>query len=135
MKLRIHDNSIRLRLTRSEVARFSTEGRIEAALKFGPDASQRLAYSLEAIPGISSMCIHGSAERLMICVPSAMARQWTETDRVAIAAKQSMDGQGELDILVEKEFRRLHGARFNSDLYPNPLESSLAGHEHEKMKV
>ncbi|HLG97268.1 MAG TPA: hypothetical protein VKX49_13235 [Bryobacteraceae bacterium] len=30
MKLRIHDNSIRIRLTRSEVARFTAESRIEA---------------------------------------------------------------------------------------------------------
>ena len=81
------------------------------------------------------MCIHGSAERLMICVPAAIAQDWTGTDRVAIAAKQSMDSQGEIDILVEKEFRRLHGAKFNPDLYPNPLESSLPEHEREKMKV
>jgi hypothetical protein len=124
MKLRIHDNSIRLRLTRSEIERFVAEGRIEAALKFGPDASQRLTYSLEVIPGISSMCLHGSAERLMICVPSAIAQDWTGTNRVAIAAKQSVDSQGEIEILVEKEFRQLHGAKFNPDLYPNPLENT-----------
>lgn len=135
MKLRIHNNSIRLRLTRSEVARFTAEGRIEAALKFGPDASQRLIYSLEAVPGITSMSAYGSAEHLRICVPSAAAQEWTATERVAIAAKQTIDGQGELDILVEKEFRRLHGAKFNPDLYPNPLESSLAERGREKMKV
>jgi len=135
MKLRIHDNSVRLRLTRSEVARFTAEGRIEATLQFGPGPSQRLTYGLEASPGITCMCVSGSAEHLTIRIPSDVVREWTGTERVAIAAKQSVDGQGELDILVEKEFRRLHGAKFNPDLYPNPLESSLAEHGGEKMKV
>ena len=129
MKLRIHNNSIRLRLTRSEVARFTADGRIEAALRFGPDPSQRLIYSLEAVPGIASISAYGSAEHLRICVPCAIAQEWTGTERVAIAAKQSMGGQGELNILVEKEFRRLHGAKFNPDLYPNPLEKSVAEHQ------
>ena len=135
LKLRFHDNSIRLRLTRSEVARFTTEGRVEAVLKFGPDSSQRVIYSLEAVPGLTSMSVYGSAEYLRICVPSAIAQEWTGTDRIAISARQSVDSQEELDILVEKEFRQLHGAKFNPDLYPNPLESSLAGQGRGKMKV
>ncbi len=135
MKLRIHGNSIRLRLTRSEVARFTAEGRVEASLKFGPDASQRLVYSLEAVSEITELCVHGSAERLMICVPSAIAQEWSHSDRVGVSARQRLDGQSELEVLVEKEFRRLHGAKFNPDLYPNPLENSLAEHGHETMKV
>jgi len=32
-------------------------------------------------------------------------------------------GEGKrLSVLVEKEFRRLHGANNDPDLYPNPLE-------------
>jgi len=135
MKLRIHGNSIRLRLTRSEVARFTAEGKIEAALKFGPEASQRLIYSLEAVPGITLMSAYGSAEHLRICVPCAVAQEWAGTERIAMAAKQSVDSQAELDILVEKEFRRLHGAKFNPDLYPNPLEKTLAEPGSGRMKV
>jgi len=128
MKLRIHDNSIRLRLTRSEVARFMTEGRIESTLQFGPDPSQRLTYGLEAVPDIAALAVSGLAKRLIIQVPAAMAREWTGTERVGIGAQQSIDGQGQVEILVEKEFRRLHGAKNNRDLYPNPLESTLTEH-------
>ncbi|HYL37680.1 MAG TPA: hypothetical protein VEV17_17325 [Bryobacteraceae bacterium] len=126
MKLRIHDNSIRLRLTRSEVTGFAANGRIEGTLQFGPEASQRLTYGLEAVPGIKGICVRGSAEHLMIQVPSVLAREWTATERVAIDGQQSIDGQGTIEILVEKEFRRLHGSKFNPDLYPNPLEVTSA---------
>lgn len=128
MKLSIHDNSIRLRLTRSEVARFSAAGRIEATLQFGRDASQRLTYGLETGPGAAGVSLTGSAQHLIIRVPQAIAGEWTGTDRVGISAQHFIDGQGPLEILVEKEFRRLHGAKNNPDLYPNPLESQLAEH-------
>ena len=128
MKLRIHDNSIRLRLTRSEVARFSTAGRIEATLQFGPDPSQWLTYGLEAVPGAERIGVTGSAQHLIIRIPSAMAREWTGTERVSIAAQYSVHGLGPIELLVEKEFRRLHGANRNPDLYPNPLEQQLAEH-------
>lgn len=55
-----------------------------------------------------------------------MAREWTGTERVGIAAQQSINSHASVEILVEKEFRRLHGAKYNPDLYPNPLESTAA---------
>ena len=127
MKLRIHDNSIRLRLTRSEVGRFSAEGKIEASLQFGPGDGQRITYGLESSAGAAPLCVTGSTERLMIRVPPEIALDWTGTDRIAISGEQSAGNQACVSILVEKEFRRLHGAKNNPDLYPNPLEATLAG--------
>ena len=126
MKLRIHGNSIRLRLTRSEVARFTETGKIEATLQFGPGAAQRMTYGLETDPGISGLRASGSAEHLIIRVATEIAKEWTSTDRVAISDEQSANGAAAVSILVEKEFRRLHGAKYNPDLYPNPLEETLA---------
>ena len=75
---------------------------------------------------MTALCVSGSAERLIIRVPAAMAREWTGTERVGIAAQQSIKSHASVEILVEKEFRRLHGAKYNPDLYPNPLESTAA---------
>jgi hypothetical protein len=121
MKLRIHDNSIRLRLTRSEVARFAAEGAIESVFEFGPGSKQRLRYALEA-SATPSVQVCASDGRIAIQVPRVIAREWWEGDRVGISARQPLSGDKQLDILVEKEFRRLHGAKFDPDLYPNPLE-------------
>jgi hypothetical protein len=115
MKLRVHGDSIRLRLTRSEVSRFASDGKIEEASPF-------LTYGLEVAPGLAAIAARGSGSRITLLLPAVLAKEWTETDRVAIAGEQRLDSQRQLSILIEKEFRKLHGAKFDPDLYPNPLE-------------
>jgi hypothetical protein len=63
----------------------------------------------------------------VILVPCAQAREWTDTARVAVDGTAPSTTGGELKILVEKEFRRLHAASDDPDLYPNPLEGRPAG--------
>lgn len=126
MKLRIHDNSIRLRLTRSEIACFASAGAIESTIEFGPAADQQMRYRLESSPDISELGVRFKDHQLTILMPSAEANEWTTGDRVGVRGSHSLNGEKLLEILVEKEFRRLHGAKANPDLYPNPLESSLA---------
>ena len=48
MKLRILDDSLRLRLSQGELERLRTLGRVEAAIGFGPGPSQQLVYALTA---------------------------------------------------------------------------------------
>jgi len=128
MKLRIHDNSIRLRLTRSEVARFMNSGAIESTIEFGPDADQRMRYGLESSPDVAGLEVRFGDHRLRILMPVVTAKEWAGGDRVAVAGSQPVKGENLLEILVEKEFHRLHGAKADPDLYPNPLESSLKQH-------
>jgi hypothetical protein len=123
MKLRIHDNSIRLRLTRSEVSRFASAGAIESAVEFGPAVDQRMRYGLESSLEVSGLEVRFVDQRLRILLPAAMAKEWTAGDQVGVDGQQSLSAGRQLDILVEKEFRRLHGAKFDPDLYPNPLEA------------
>ena len=58
MKLRIHGNSLRLRLSQSEVAQFSKTGFVEDSIQFAPGAS--FAYALESLSSTqraaSSLC-------------------------------------------------------------------------------
>ena len=128
MKLRIHGNSIRLRLTRSEVARFVSARCIESAIEFGPAADQRMRYGLEYSSEVTGLEVRFGDHQLRILMPAAAAAEWAEGERVGIAGRQSLSSETALEILVEKEFRRLHGAKPNPDLYPNPLEAALAQH-------
>jgi hypothetical protein len=52
MKIRMRGNSVRLRLTRGEVARLAAVGRVEEATEFGLGPEARLIYSLasSAVP-------------------------------------------------------------------------------------
>ena len=129
MKLRIHENSIRLRLNRKEVAQFAANARLEQALEWGSGPQDRLVYGLEASESASEVTVRCSGQSIVIILPAALAQTWTSSDRVEVAADVSV-AEKHLSILVEKEFRRLHGAKFDPDLYPNPLESASTTH-HE----
>ena len=54
MKLRIHGNSLRLRLNRSDIEHFRQTGILKESLRFGPDAE--LGYILEASSRNTAMC-------------------------------------------------------------------------------
>jgi hypothetical protein len=116
MKLRIHGNTLRLRLTRSEVARFAEQGHLEDAIEFAPNA--RFTYSLERSNDAGAPRALYEDGRLRIQVPSAEADEWAGTDRVGISGGESVA------IAIEKDFKCMHGDREEeADAYPNPLES------------
>jgi hypothetical protein len=121
MKLRIHGNSLRLRLNQSEVAQFSKTGFVEDSIQFAPGAS--FAYALESMSSLKAPQALYSNGWLRIQVPGAEATQWVTSDRVAISGEQPIDTGKHLSILIEKDFQCLHGddAR-DPDAYPNPLE-------------
>lgn len=123
MKLRIHGNSIRLRLTRSEVERFAHNGRIESALDFGAIPARQLSYGLLVSPRPECMAVEYCSDHITISVSPAVAQDWTTTDRIAISDRQLLGNGAHLDILVEKEFRRMRDTQPDPDLYPNPLQS------------
>jgi hypothetical protein len=124
MKLRIHGNSLRLRLSQSEVSQFSKTGFVEDSLQLGPGAN--FAYSLESSSSIPALVASYQNGWFRIQVPATVGTEWFSTDRVSIAAEQPLASGKTLSILVEKDFQCLHGdvAR-DPDAYPNPLEEPV----------
>lgn len=120
MKLRIQDNSVRLRLSRPEVDSFAESGRVMAATSFGRGA--RLQYGLERTDAVAALTVHFEPSEILIRVPSALGRQWTaSSEMVGMEAEQPLDGGGTLTILVEKDFQCLHKDAVDPDAFPNPL--------------
>lgn len=119
MKLRIRGNSLRLRLSRSEVEAFDKEGLVEDSVRFGPGA--RLVYALErSVEGALSARLQDG--RVSVTIPSELAGSWCRTDQVGLEAEQPT-GDGEtLRILVEKDFTCLktRSGEDESDAFPNP---------------
>lgn len=130
MKLRIHGNSIRLRLNRREVAQFTANASLEEAMEWGTGPGDRLVYRLEASESALDVGVRVNGWAIAIIVPAVLAQTWASTDRVEIAANVRLNAGKSLSILIEKEFRRLHGANNDPDLYPNPLESGFAQKHH-----
>ena len=120
MKLRIHGDSIRLRLSRSEVASFAESGRVEDTVRFGHGAALR--YVLESAKNARSTRARFDVDTIRITVPEEAARQWTATDEVSIEAEQSLEGQHQLSIVIEKDFQCIHKpGEQDEDAFPNPL--------------
>ena len=121
MKLRILENSIRLRLTQSEVATFGEHGRVVAQTQFRPGES--LTYALEASDRVDHMAAQYEDERITILVPSASVSGWVDTNQVSLEGEQRIEEGEVMTILIEKDFKCLHGPadRVEADAFPNPL--------------
>ena len=121
MKLRIHGNAIRLRLSRTDVARFSESGYIVESVDFGPMG--KFNYALMAAEDFTLRCKYDRSG-MCISVPRNLAHDWIHTDRVDISGDQPFDNGSILHVAVEKDFQCIHkDSEFNLDAYPNPLSS------------
>lgn len=115
MKLRIEDDTLRLRLSQSEVNEFATQGRVEGAVHFGPNPAQRLTYALErgserpqTMPDEEPVQIHYEPGALTVLVPFTLAKAWVETDQNGFSHDLPLAENQRLRILVEKDLDCKH---------------------------
>jgi hypothetical protein len=113
MKLRIEDDTMRLRLSEGEVREFAQTGRVEAAVHFGPD--QQLTYALErgselpdTLPRAEPVQVHYEPGAITVLVPFAVAKEWVQTDQNAFTHDVPLAENQHLRILVEKDLRCGH---------------------------
>ena len=118
MKLRIRGNSVRLRLLRGEVAEFAAKGFLRETVNFG---ASNLTYILQIAGGASDLSAEFIGSEIVVSVPTATARVWTETTMISLAGEQKGSDGEILKILVEKDFVCLDriGDEDNQDAYPN----------------
>lgn len=123
MKLRLKSNSIRLRLTKGEVARFASEGVVEESIEFGSYEDANYCYRLIKSTDAESVFVSKEQDGITIFVPSKEADEWTKSDRVSIESSNNVGGQKSLSILIEKDFTCLKPREGEDDLdaYPHPL--------------
>jgi Family of unknown function (DUF7009) len=123
MKLRIQGNSLRLRLSQSEVAQFSKTGFVEDCVQFAPGVS--FAYTLESCSSINAPQASFQNGWLKFQVPASTCMEWFTTDQVGISADQPLESGKSLSILIEKDFQCLHGGeQRDPDAFPNPIEET-----------
>ena len=117
MKLRIRENTIRLRLTKSEVETFKDSGSINCSLDFG---LKQLHYSLRRSRVEQAQASYFD-DQIAIFLPEAIANHWTDTDEVSIQDTIEIKHDVRLQILIEKDFQCLtHRGTEDDDTFPNP---------------
>ena len=120
MKLRIRDNSVRLRLTRGEVSTLHQDGIIKCRTGF--PGGREFRYELESSPAIVSPGAFLSDSVMTVRLPEATVLAWATTDQVSIRGEQLLQDGETINILVEKDYQCLtpREGEDESDMYPHP---------------
>lgn len=128
MKLRIRQNSVRLRLKRSEVEQIASGKSIIEQTQF-PDSV--LTYRLD-VSDDGTFSTRFNEGNLVIGVPISELTQWAETDQVSMVGEQALGDSGTLFLLIEKDFSCLAPGHHrpdedDADTYPHPEAESGGG--------
>ncbi len=120
MKIRFKGNSIRLRLTQSEVKKWAADGVIKEVTSFGNKNS--LGYKL-IMSEESQISASFNDDIISIDIPFTIAQEWCESEQISM--ESSIANDGTLHILVEKDFVCLtpRSGEDESDMFPNPLSN------------
>ena len=121
MKLRIKGNSIRLRMTRSEVDALASKGSVEERTMFGPAEDDVFCYRIEK-SGANIVTASFSGGKMTVGVPGGIVDEWSAADQLGFSGRQMLEDGSVLDILVEKDLTCLkpREGEDESDNFPNP---------------
>lgn len=119
MKLRIKGNSIRIRLTKSEVDQFAKDGYIEEHTLL---PNGKLSYALKKDATVDELSATISGTTIVMLMPEKDATNWVKTERVGYENNTKLPSGDSLYLLLEKDFKCLDNTNEDqSDMYDNPL--------------
>lgn len=123
MKLRINNNSIRLRLTQPEVETIGNGMAVEESLFLHKAPEENFRYRLEPCDQSATITAAYSAHQLLIKVPKSEAESWATTEQVGLKHIQDEGAESASVILIEKDFQCLHKrpGEDESNNFPHPL--------------
>lgn len=104
MKLRIHKNSLRLRLDNDDLDRLLDTGSITEELRFGDGSDRVLSYSVETRETGVTPVAEFTEGRIRIYIRREEAANLADDSEVCIEASRSVEGADRLLIQVEKDF-------------------------------
>ena len=115
MKLRIKGNSLRLRLTRGDVAELKESGQVFETVTFG--SGNNFIYKIESVEEKDRISADFHAKELVVSVPTFLVQEWAVSDQVSLEANELQP-----TILIEKDFACLEPRQGEdeTDMFPNP---------------
>src|SRR5579863_6614452 len=118
MKIRIRENSVRIRLSKSEVGLLLEHGYLEEATDFGETTFRYAVKSVEN----ENMSADFINNNIIIYVPKVLLGEWGTGDQINIASTRTVGNGTQLRLLVEKDFKcaSAEDAEDQSDYFENP---------------
>lgn len=121
MKIRIQRNSVRFRLSKTDVEQLGTVGYVKEATAFG---TSNFYYAVKQDPASETLSAEFANGMITVFVPTAFTKDWATNNVVGIDANVPVDEQESLYLLVEKDFKCLDNvAEDQSDNYENPSKT------------
>ena len=121
MKIRIKGNSLRIRLSKSEVDLFAKTGYLEERTDFG-NSVFRYAVKSSGNKNLSADFINNN---IILYVPKTLLDQWASTNLVSIVYDHPVSNSNFLNLLLEKDFKCIDAllTEDQSDYFENPAKS------------
>ncbi len=104
MKLRLRENSIRLRLLQTEVTQLREIGNVSERITFGINPTDTLTYSIRVSGETEKVFAQMTDNQIEVFLPINMAENWADTEEVGLYETQNIGDLSELKIIVEKDF-------------------------------
>ncbi len=122
MKIRIQGNSLRFRLSKSEVDLFGKEGYLEEKIEF---ATGTFTYAVQQLFDGESLDASFTDQKITLFVPKLAVKEWIDTDVVGFSHHAPITENKTLFLLIEKDFKCIDGEVMEdqSDYYDNPVKS------------
>jgi len=102
MKLRTTQNSIRIRIRKSEIEIIKKDNVMEQSISFPSGVVFRFALSIDQ--SATEVTAVMNDNRLNLILPSDQAQKWIETNQVGIESFIQLPDNEKLHLLVEKDF-------------------------------
>lgn len=118
MKLRIKANSIRIRLTKTEVSTLANTGYLEEQTRF---INNKFVYAVQSVENGNELSASLDALKITLYVSRSLLKDWPVNEVVGFNARMPVAENGSLYLLLEKDFVCLdETTEDQSDNYENP---------------
>ena len=121
MKLRIKGNSLRLRVTPSDVQQLLRDGVIGEHVQFTANPKDRLMYEVISSLSEPTATVGYQLGNITVSMPELQLKKWAGSDDVGIYTEVALGDGQVLSVALEKDFACLDlSDAENQDTFPNP---------------
>ena len=120
MKIRIAQQSIRIRIKPAELEALHATGSLHQSLAMGPKPEQVLTFRVLRDAATALITVTYAANEVLLNVSPALITEMLETERVGVTIKHEIQPGRLLSICFEKDFKCLTHRDEDSDGYPHP---------------
>ncbi len=121
MKLRIKGNSIRIRLSKTEVDELVSGSPQSDSTSFG---NSSFSYNVQVVNSGESLTAGYQDNIITLYVPASLIKDWSRNSVVGFEAMMPLENSGHLHLLLEKDFKCLDKTTEDqSDFFDNPAKT------------